>query len=200
MLATHDLPPIYDEHSQVLILGTMPSPKSKEAGFYYAHPQNRFWKVLSAVFQTEIPLERSGRIAFLLEKHIALWDVIAQCEIDGAKDASIRTVVANDLPFLLQRTQIHTVFYHRTNGDKMVSTAAASANSASGYSFAILQPGQLCHTVCTDGRGIQSDQKRSAAKTGLVLPVDVFLRDLISDHLTDIIPVKSGIFRTHAVL
>ena len=79
MLATHDLPPIYDEHSQVLILGTMPSPKSKEAGFYYAHPQNRFWKVLSAVFQTEIPLERSGRIAFLLEKHIALWDVIAQC-------------------------------------------------------------------------------------------------------------------------
>ncbi len=110
MLATHDLPPIYDEHSQVLILGTMPSPKSKEVGFYYAHPQNRFWKVLSAVFQTEIPLERSGRIAFLQEKHIALWDVIAQCEIDGAKDASIRTVVANDLPFLLQRTQIHTVF------------------------------------------------------------------------------------------
>ena len=111
----HPLEPVWDEHSRILILGTMPSPKSREAGFYYGHPRNRFWPVLAAVFGEEIPVGTAQRKAFCLRHGIALWDVLASCEITGADDASIREPVANPIEALLEKTPITRVF---TTGKK----------------------------------------------------------------------------------
>lgn len=111
----HEFPPLYDEHSRVLILGTMPSPRSRELGFYYMHPQNRFWKMLAAVLSEPFPSTVSERRALCLEHNIALWDVLASCEIDGASDSSIKNAVPNDIPALLGKCPITTVF---TTGKK----------------------------------------------------------------------------------
>ena len=93
----HPLEPIYAVDSRVLVLGTMPSPKSREIGFYYGHPQNRFWKVMGALFDEPEPLGIEGRAAFLDAHGIALWDVLSSCTIVGASDASIVDPVANEL-------------------------------------------------------------------------------------------------------
>ncbi len=107
MYITHkDLPAFYDENSKILILGTIPSPKSREAGFYYMHPQNRFWNVLSHVFSCEIPNTIEGKKAFLKEHHIALWDVLESCEIEGAHDETIRDFKTNDIKKLLACSSI----------------------------------------------------------------------------------------------
>ena len=106
----HELPPVFDENSRVLILGSLPSPRSRQIGFYYGHPQNRFWGVLSAVLGESIPTDPAGKRQFLLEHHIALWDVIASCEIVGAQDASIRNVTANDLSVILRAAPVRTIF------------------------------------------------------------------------------------------
>lgn len=104
------IPPVIDEHSVVLILGTMPSPKSREVGFYYAHPQNRFWPVLAEVFHEAVPQGTDERRAFALRHGIALWDVLAQCDIEGASDAAIKNPVPNDIALLLKNSKIHAVF------------------------------------------------------------------------------------------
>ena len=83
----HTISPVYNEHSRILILGSFPSVKSREAGFFYGHPQNRFWKVLANVFQAEVPGTIEEKKAFLLEHRIAVWDVIGQCEITGSSDS-----------------------------------------------------------------------------------------------------------------
>ena len=117
-IISHPLAPVWDEHSRVLILGTMPSPKSREAGFYYGHPRNRFWPVLAAVFGEEIPMGTADRSAFCLRHHIALWDVLASCRIQGASDSSIRQAVANPIGELLKKVPIEAVF---TTGQKAFS-------------------------------------------------------------------------------
>lgn len=86
----HSIEPVFDAESRVLILGTMPSPKSREVQFYYGHPQNRFWRVLAAVLGEEVPRSVPEKEAMLLRHRIALWDVLAECEITGASDSSIR--------------------------------------------------------------------------------------------------------------
>ena len=106
----HTIEPIYDENSRVLILGTMPSPKSREAQFYYAHPQNRFWPTLAKVLSSPLPLTRDDRRALALENNIAIWDVLQSCEIDGASDASIRSAVPNDLTRIFDAADIRAVF------------------------------------------------------------------------------------------
>lgn len=93
---THPLKPIFDERSRALVLGTIPSPASRTAGFYYGHPQNRFWKVLAALFAEPEPRTIEERTAFLVTHGIALWDVLASCTIEGASDASI----ANRCPMI----------------------------------------------------------------------------------------------------
>ncbi len=114
-VVTHTLAPVYDQGSRVLILGTMPSPKSREYGFYYSHPQNRFWRVLSALFQEPLPQNNAEKEALVRSHHIALWDVLASCEIQGANDASIRRPVANDLRPVLEAAPIRAIF---TTGQK----------------------------------------------------------------------------------
>ena len=110
----HPLAPVRDGHSKVLVLGTMPSPKSREYGFYYSHPQNRFWHILSDLYGLPLPLSNDEKRAFLLRCGIALWDVLKSCRIDGA-DGSIRDPVPNDIDALLRETGIRSVF---TTGTK----------------------------------------------------------------------------------
>ena len=110
MLVTHAFQPVFDSHSRVLVLGTMPSPQSVRHGFYYSHPQNRFWPLLSALFDESLPQTPEEKAALVLRHGIALWDVLASCDIDGASDASIRQPVPNDFTSLLQKTAIRTVF------------------------------------------------------------------------------------------
>jgi hypoxanthine-DNA glycosylase len=107
---SHPLKPIYDEHSRMLILGTFPSPKSREAGFYYSHPQNSFWRVMATVMESEVPQNNEEKTIFLLKNKIALWDVLHSCEITGAADGSIRNPVVNDFSELLHKTDIKAVF------------------------------------------------------------------------------------------
>lgn len=107
---THDFQPIYNEESRVLMLGTMPSPKSRETGFYYGHPRNRFWKVVSDVCGEVLPETKEEKIEFALRNKIAIWDVLAGCEIKGAEDASIRNPVANDLNVIIKNADIRAVF------------------------------------------------------------------------------------------
>lgn len=111
----HEIAPVFDERSRVLVLGTMPSPKSREVGFYYSHPQNRFWKVLGELFSEPEPLGVEERRAYALEHSIALWDVLASCEIEGASDASIARPVPNDLTRISSIAPLEAVF---TTGTK----------------------------------------------------------------------------------
>lgn len=106
----HPIVPVWNKESRVLILGTMPSPKSREQGFYYAHPQNRFWPVLAKLFEEPTPQGSEQRRAFALQHRIALWDVLASCEITGASDSSIRNPVPNPIEDLLNGSQIRAVF------------------------------------------------------------------------------------------
>lgn len=93
----HTFDPVYDNHSRVLILGSFPSVKSREQGFYYGHPQNRFWKVLSAVFSSPVPQSIDEKKKLLLDNGVALWDVAQSCEINGSSDSSMKNVRPNDI-------------------------------------------------------------------------------------------------------
>ena len=106
----HPIPPLYDANSRVLILGSFPSVKSRKAIFLYGHPQNRFWRVLADIFG-EVPPETVEEKKSLALRHgVALWDVIAQCEIAGSSDASITNVLPNDLSAILNAADIRAVF------------------------------------------------------------------------------------------
>lgn len=109
MRVYHELEPIYNEFSKVLILGSLPSVKSREVGFYYAHPQNRFWLILESLFGVSLP-DVQAKKEFLLSHGVALWDTVASCEISGSSDASIKNIEVNDLTNLLQDSQIKFVF------------------------------------------------------------------------------------------
>lgn len=97
MLQLHPIPPLYDAHSRVLILGSFPSVRSREDRFFYAHPQNRFWRVLAALCNAEVPQTVEQKRELILQNGFALWDVIASCDIRGSADSSIREVCPNDL-------------------------------------------------------------------------------------------------------
>ncbi len=112
---THTFAPVFDRNSKVLILGSFPSVKSREQQFYYGHPQNRFWKVAAACFQAEVPVTIEEKKQFLTENRIALWDVIAECDIVGSSDSSIRNVVPNEMELILREADIAAIF---ANGDK----------------------------------------------------------------------------------
>ena len=114
----HPFPPLYDENSRVLILGSFPSVKSREQMFFYGHPQNRFWRVLAGVFSCAVPQTIEDKRRFLLSKRIALWDVIASCEITGSSDSSIKNVVANDLRQILEAADIRKIFVNGKAAEK----------------------------------------------------------------------------------
>lgn len=109
----HNIPPVFDENSKILILGSFPSVKSREAQFFYGHPQNRFWKVISSVFNCNCPQTVVEKKNFLLLNNIALWDVIYSCDITGSSDSSVKNAVPNDLSLILKNSSVTKIF---TNG------------------------------------------------------------------------------------
>ena len=135
----HEFDPIFDENSEILILGTLPSVKSREQNFYYGHPQNRFWKVTAAVCGEEVPQTVEEKKAFLLRNHIAVWDVIASCVITGSSDASIRDVVPNPLQDILECADIRQIYcngatawkYYRKYQEKQLGREAVRLPSTS---------------------------------------------------------------------
>ena len=117
-MVSHPIPPVFDRNSKVLILGSFPSVKSREAQFFYGHPQNRFWKVTSKVFGVPEPKTVEEKKAFLLSHGIAVWDVIASCDITGSSDSSIKNVVPNDLSQILKVADIWTIFVNGKTAEK----------------------------------------------------------------------------------
>lgn len=106
--------PVYDEYSRILILGSFPSVKSREANFFYGHPQNRFWPLLGRVLDCEFPADTDGRRALLLSRHIALWDVLDSCDIRGSSDSSIRNAVPVDIMAVLRAADIRAIYCNGT--------------------------------------------------------------------------------------
>ena len=105
----HEIAPVYNEDSKILILGSFPSVKSRESGFFYGHPQNRFWKVLAGIFEIPVPVTIEEKKAMLLKHRIAVWDVIASCRITGSSDSSIKDVVPNDFEKILSTAKIERI-------------------------------------------------------------------------------------------
>lgn len=114
MMEQHPLPPLFDGQSRVLILGSFPSVKSREGMFFYHHPQNRFWKVLAAVFDCPVPETIEEKRRLVLDHGLALWDVIDRCEIVGSSDASIREVEPTNLSRILDHAPIRAIFCNGT--------------------------------------------------------------------------------------
>jgi len=107
---SHPFPPLYDKNSKILILGSFPSVKSRQQMFFYGHSQNRFWKVVSHILNETTPTTIEEKRTFLLKNNIALWDVIAQCEILNSSDSSISNVVVNDLSVILKNADIKYIY------------------------------------------------------------------------------------------
>lgn len=114
----HPFPPLYNKDSKILILGSFPSVKSRKQKFFYGHPQNRFWKVISAVFECNEPETIEEKKKLLLENDIALWDVIATCEITESSDSSIRNVEVNDISKILEKADIRQIFVNGRTAEK----------------------------------------------------------------------------------
>ncbi len=114
----HPLKPIYDQNSKILILGSFPSKRSREENFFYGNPQNRFWRVLASVLGKEIPITIEEKTMFLLSNNIALWDVVASCDITGSADSSIKNVVANDLCEILSTADIKQIYVNGKTAEK----------------------------------------------------------------------------------
>ena len=115
----HPFEPIYDENSKILILGSFPSVRSRADGFYYGHPQNRFWKVLSFLLNEEMPKTNEEKRALLLRSGIALWDVIASCEIENSSDSTIRQAKPNDLSEIFKTADIRRVYTNGKTADRL---------------------------------------------------------------------------------
>ncbi len=114
----HPLEPVLDCNSRILILGSFPSVKSREEGFFYGHPQNRFWRVISRVFGAYPPKTIEEKRAFLIEHGIAVWDVIASCDIVGSSDSSITNVVPNDLNVILSVAPIERIYVNGKTAER----------------------------------------------------------------------------------
>ncbi len=129
----HPFPPLYDRESRILILGSLPSVKSREQMFFYGHPQNRFWPLMAALYDEPVPGGIGEKTAFVLRHHIALWDAIYSCDITGSSDSSIRNVTPTDLRPILAESRIERVFcngrtswncYHRHQEKELGMEAA----------------------------------------------------------------------------
>ena len=119
MLISHPFEPIYDENSRILILGSFPSVRSRLDGFYYGHPQNRFWKLMAALYKTDVLRTTEEKKRFLLKNGIALWDVIGSCEIKNSSDSSIRNAIPNPLERIFEQANIVTVYTNGKTADKL---------------------------------------------------------------------------------
>ncbi len=115
----HNIDPLFAEDSRILILGSFPSVRSRETAFFYGHPYNRFWKVLAAVFDAAVPASIPEKKDLILRNQLALWDVIASCEIEGSADSSIRSVEVNDLSRIIDHAKIERIILNGRTAEKL---------------------------------------------------------------------------------
>lgn len=115
----HPFDPVWDCESKILILGSFPSVKSREQMFFYGHPRNRFWTVVSTLLKVEEPVTTEEKRAMLLNNRIALWDVISSCDIYGSSDSSIKNAVPNDIGFIIKNSKIERIFTNGATADKL---------------------------------------------------------------------------------
>lgn len=118
IMIVHSINPLFNENSEFLILGSFPSVKSREQGFYYGHPQNRFWRVMAKLCRCGVPETIEEKTKLILDNHFALWDVIHSCEIEGSSDSSISNVTVNNISPILNTAKIRKIF---VNGKKAES-------------------------------------------------------------------------------
>ena len=137
---THEFPALFDKDCKVLMLGSIPSPKSREQGFYYGHPQNRFWKVLSQVLDDPLPATIEEKRTMLLKHHIALWDVLDSCTIIGASDTSIEDVVPNDIASLIAKTKIKHIYCTGATAHKLYEKYCESATGIKAIKLSSTSP------------------------------------------------------------
>ena len=142
----HEFDPIFDENSEILILGTLPSVKSREQNFYYGHPRNRFWDVLSEIFQENIPKEIEEKKDFLLKHRIALWDVCEECEITGSADSTIRHVIPNKIDLILTSASIREIY---VNGKKAEALYQKYLFPMTGRNAVLLPSTSPANAACT---------------------------------------------------
>lgn len=118
-MIVHPIPPLYDEKSKILILGSFPSVKSREAQFFYGHPQNRFWRVLARICGEPTPVSVEDKKKLVLSNNFALWDVIHSCEITGSADSTIKNVVPNDISAILAGSEVEKIFVNGKKAESM---------------------------------------------------------------------------------
>ena len=147
VLLSHTFDPIYDINSKILILGTFPSVKSRETNFYYGNPQNRFWKVISFLTNSDLPNTIEEKRELLIKNKIAIWDVVKECEIIGSDDKSIRNIVLVDLSEIINTVNLTNIYAngnkakelynkflkHKTNKEIITLPSTSPANAR--YSF-----------------------------------------------------------------
>lgn len=143
---SHEFFPVYDEMSKVLILGSFPSVKSREQGFYYGHPQNRFWKVMAVLCNESVPETIEEKKTMLLKHHIAIWDVIDSCDIIGSSDSSIKNVVPADIAGLLQKTKIERIFANGRTAGKLYEKYV---RGQTGKEISVLPSTSPANAVCS---------------------------------------------------
>lgn len=143
----HPIPPFFDRDSMVLILGSFPSVKSREQGFYYGHKQNRFWKVISAIFEKDEPKSIDEKKDLLKTCKVAIWDVIGSCEIVGSADSSIKDVTVNDIKFVLNNSNIKRIFINGNTAKKYYDKFMKSATGIDAISLPSTSPANAVWTV-----------------------------------------------------
>ncbi|MBQ3295240.1 MAG: DNA-deoxyinosine glycosylase [Erysipelotrichaceae bacterium] len=115
----HNIEPLFNEDSRILILGSFPSVKSRETKFFYGYPQNRFWKIIATIYGEEVPQTIAAKKELILNNHLALWDVIESCEIEGSSDSSIRNVKVNDIDKILKKSRIEKICVNGKTAEKL---------------------------------------------------------------------------------
>lgn len=144
---THTFAPVYNAESEILILGSFPSVKSRENGFYYGHPQNRFWKVMAHVFDEEVPQTIEEKKNLLLANKVAVWDVIESCEIVGSSDSSIRNVVVNDFSEILSKSSIKKVYANGKKAYELYNKYALKKTGMEAYVLPSTSPANAAYSL-----------------------------------------------------
>jgi hypoxanthine-DNA glycosylase len=147
MKVLHTIPPVYDAHSRILILGSFPSVKSREQQFFYGHRQNRFWRVMAQVLECPVPQEIPEKKAMLLAHHVAVWDVIASCTITGSSDASIRDVVPNDFSEILAAADIRAIYANGAKAHELYRKYCYPANGIAAHKLPSTSPANASYSL-----------------------------------------------------
>ena len=143
----HPIPPLYDENSRILILGSFPSVKSREAMFFYGHPQNRFWRLLALLFDEDIPSTVDEKRTLVLRHNIAMWDVIHSCTVTGSSDSSIRDVVPNDLSMILDNSSVERIYCNGALSYKMYMKYIYPSTGIKAYKLPSTSPANAAYSM-----------------------------------------------------